>query len=134
MPPVAMFRRAGSLLALLLAALSFSAPSSALATDSAPLMPEASARSGLKLSSPAALAAGRFKFDGEPEAAEDEPAADVAPRPIHNVDKSEYAMPTTLPPGLGRAAVCASAAPEPARPAPRASSCLRCRLMVFPPV
>ena len=46
MPPVAMFRRAGSLLALLLAALSFSAPSSALATDSAPLMPEASARSG----------------------------------------------------------------------------------------
>ena len=97
MPPVAMFRRAGSLLALLLAALSFSAPSSALATDSAPLMPEASARSGLKLSSPAALAAGRFKFDGEPEAAEDEPAADVAPRPIHNVDKSEYALPTTLP-------------------------------------
>jgi rare lipoprotein A len=92
-----MFRRAGFLLALLLAALSFSAPSSALATDSAPLMPEASARSGLKLSSPAALAAGRFKFDGEPEAAEDEPAADVAPRPIHNVDKSEYALPTTLP-------------------------------------
>ena len=83
MPPVAMFRRAGSLLALLLAALSFSAPSSALATDSAPLMPEASARSGLKLSSPAALAAGRFKFDGEPEATDDEPAADAAPRPIH---------------------------------------------------
>ncbi len=97
MPPVAMFRRAGSLLAPLLAALSISAPSSALATDSVPLMPEASARSGLKLSSPAALAAGRFKFDGEPEATDDEPAADAAPRPIHNVDKSEYALPTTLP-------------------------------------
>lgn len=97
MTPVAMSRRAGLLLALLLAALSFSAPSSALASDSVPLMPEASARSGLKLSPPAALAAGRFKFDGEPEAAEDDPAADPAPRPVHKVDKSEYALPTALP-------------------------------------
>ena len=102
MPPVAMFRRVGSLLAPLLAALSLSAASSAVATDSVPLMPEASARSGLKLSSPAALAAGRFKFDGEPEATDDDPAADVAPRPIHNVDKSEYALPTTLPGGGGQ--------------------------------
>lgn len=100
MTPVAMFHRAGFLLAPLLVALSFSAPIGALASDSASLMPEVSARSGLKLPPPAALAGGRFKFDGEPEAADgelpDQPA-EVAPRPVHKVDKSEYALPTTLP-------------------------------------
>lgn len=100
MPPVAIFPRAGFLLASILTALSLSAPASAFEPGALPLVPEASARSGLKLSSPAALAGARFKFDGEPEAADGEPpeqAAELAPRPEHKVDKSEYALPTTLP-------------------------------------
>ena len=103
MPPVAISRRVGFLLASVFTALSFSAPVSALESGSLPLMPEASARSGLKPPSPAALTSGRFKFDSEPEATDgelpDQPA-ELAPRPEHNVDKSEYALPTTLP-GVG---------------------------------
>ena len=98
MPPVAISRRAGLLLAPLLVALSL--PASATASDAMPLMPEASMRSGLKPPSPSALTGGRFKFEGEPEAADGEApeqAAEVAPRPVHNVDKSEYALPTALP-------------------------------------
>lgn len=98
MPPVAISRRAGLLLAPLLLALSLPAPVSA--SDSAPLMPEAPVRSGLKPPSPSALTGGRFKFEGEPEGAggeAPEQAAEVAPRPVHNVDKSEYALPTALP-------------------------------------
>lgn len=100
MPPVAIFRRAGFLLASVLTALSLSAPASAFESGALPLVPEASARSGLKLSSPAALGGGRFKFGGEPQAADGEApeqAAELAPRPEHKVDKSEYALPTTLP-------------------------------------
>ncbi len=98
MPPVAMSRRAGLLLAPLLVALSLPAPVSA--SDAVPLMPEASMRSGLKPPSPSALTGGRFKFEGAPDDVDGEApdqAAEVAPRPVHNVDKSEYALPTALP-------------------------------------
>lgn len=98
MPPVAMSRRAGLLLAPLLVALSLPAPVSA--SDAVPLMPEASMRSGLKPPSPSALTGGRFKFEGASDDVDGEApdqAAEVAPRPVHNVDKSEYALPTALP-------------------------------------
>ena len=97
MPPVAISRRACLLLAPLLLALSLPAP--VAASDALPLMPEASTRSGLKIPSPSALTGGRFKFEGEPEGTDGEApnqAAEVAPRPVHNVDKSEYALPTAL--------------------------------------
>lgn len=98
MPPVAMFRRAGPLLAQFLTALLFSA--GVLASDAEPVVPEVAPHAGLKLSSPAALTGGRFKFDGAPDAPGDETpglADGVAPRPVHKVDKSDYALPSALP-------------------------------------
>lgn len=105
MPPVAMFRRAGPLLAQLLTVLLFSVPVGVLASDAEPVVPEVSPQAGLKLSSPAVLTGGRFKFDGAPDGAGDEAsglADGVAPRPVHKVDKSDYALPATLP-GIGGA-------------------------------
>ena len=98
MPPVAMFRRAGPLLAQFLTALLFSG--GVLASDAEPVVPEVAPHAGLKLSSPAALTGGRFKFDGAPDAPGDETpglADGVAPRPVHKVDKSDYALPSALP-------------------------------------
>ena len=101
MPPVAMSRRAGPLLVRFLTALLFSMPVAVQASEAEPSAPAASPQAGLKLPSPAALAGGRFKFDGAPDGADDDEAAGLAgglaPRPVHKMDKSDYALPATLP-------------------------------------